>query len=52
MCKLISLHCVKYIYLSMIEIINTCIMYRFNTYYKYSIIIFDLFILITFTKVI
>ncbi len=27
------------IYLSMIYIINTCIMYRFYTYYKYIIII-------------
>ncbi len=39
MCKLISLHCVNDIYLSMIDIINTCIMYRFYTYYKYIIII-------------
>ncbi len=39
MYKLISLHCVNYIYLSMIYIINTCIMYRFYTYYKYIIII-------------
>ncbi len=27
----------------MIDIINTCIMYRFYTYYKYIIIIFYLF---------
>ncbi len=39
MSKLISLHCANYIYLSMIDIINTCIMYRFYTYYKYIIII-------------
>ncbi len=38
MCKLISIHCVNYIYLSMIDIINT-FMYRFYTYYKYIIII-------------
>ncbi len=39
------------IYLSMIDIINTCIMYRFYTYYKYIIIII-FFILIKVTKVI
>ncbi len=38
--KLISLKCVNYIYLSLIDIINKmCIMYRFYTYYKYIIII-------------
>ncbi len=42
MCKLISLHCVNYIYLAMIDRITTCIMYRFYTYYKYIIIIFYL----------
>ncbi len=39
MCKLIILHCVNYIYLAMLDIINTCIMYRLFTYYKYIIII-------------
>ncbi len=36
----------------MIDIINTCIIYRFYTYYKCIIIIVFLFILIKVTKVI
>ncbi len=41
LCKLMSLHCDNYICLSMIDIINTCIMYRFYTYNKYIIIIYS-----------
>ncbi len=36
----------------MIDIINTCIMCRFYTYYKHIIIVVVLFILIKVTKVI